>query len=377
MTNISQTCILTVLIKPIQLFDLLLGFVKEKLMKDTLKNNLLWIALLAAISAITIKIVTSCSKGFSWERFVCFLKGADPVWIMLAVLCAFGFIYFEGLGLQCTCRFFGHGFPAGKGIIFSASDIFFSAITPSATGGQPAALIFMLKYGTPAAVSAIALLLNLVMYTVAILIISAVCCIAHPGILLRMNLVPKLFIAFGVIVQTAFIALFLMCIFNEKLILKVCRWGLRLLCKMHIYKDYDAQYEKLLAMIKQYKECGALLKKETGLLIKVFLCNLAQRLSVILVSVCVFLAVGGEAKCAFKAFSVQALAVLGSNAVPIPGAVGVADFILLSGFKQIVHDPVSVELLSRGISFYATIVFCGVLLLCVLIKRKLKNGDKI
>ena len=89
------------------------------------------------------------------------------------------------------------------------------------------------------------------------------------------------------------------------------------------------------------------------------------------------LAVGGEAKCAFKAFSVQALAVLGSNAVPIPGAVGVADFILLSGFKQIVHDPVSVELLSRGISFYATIVFCGVLLLCVLIKRKLKNGDKI
>ena len=254
MTNISQACILTVLIKPIQLFDLLLGFVKEKLMKNTLKNNLLWIALLAAISAITIKIVTSCSKGFSWGRFVCFLKGADPVWIMLAVLCAFGFIYFEGLGLQCTCRFFGHGFPAGKGIIFSASDIFFSAITPS------------------------------------------------------------------------FIALFLMCIFNEKLILKVCRWGLRLLCKIHVYKDYDAQYEKLLAMIKQYKECGALLKKETGLLIKVFLCNLAQRLSVIFVSVCVFLAVGGEAKC---------------------------------------------------ISFYATIVFCGVLLLCVLIKRKLKNGDKI
>ena len=171
---------------------------KETLMKNTLKNNLLWIVLLAAISAITIKIVTSCSKGFSWGRFVCFLKGADPVWIILAALCAFGFIYFEGLGLQCTCRFFGHGFSAGKGILFSASDIFFSAITPSATGGQPAALIFMLKYGTPAAVSAIALLLNLVMYTVAILIISAVCCIAHPGILLRMNLVPKLFIAFGV-----------------------------------------------------------------------------------------------------------------------------------------------------------------------------------
>lgn len=299
-------------------------------MKNNFKNNLLWILLLVAISAITIKIVTSCSKGFSWERFVCFLKGANPLWMVLAALCAFGFVYFEGLGLQCTCRFFGHGFSAGKGIIFSASDIFFSAITPSATGGQPAALILMMKYGTPAAVSAIALLLNLVMYTIAILLISAVCCLVYPGILLRMSLVPKLFIAFGVIVQIAFIALFLMCIFNDRLILKVCRWGLKLLCRLHIYRNYDEQYEKLLAMIKQYKECGALLRRETGLLIKVFLCNLAQRLSVILVSVCVFLAVGGKAGCAFKAFSVQALAVLGSNAVPVPGAVGVADYILLS-----------------------------------------------
>lgn len=339
-------------------------------MKNNFKNNLLWILLLVAISAITIKIVTSCSKGFSWERFVCFLKGANPLWMVLAALCAFGFVYFEGLGLQCTCRFFGHGFSAGKGIIFSASDIFFSAITPSATGGQPAALILMMKYGTPAAVSAIALLLNLVMYTVAILLISAVCCLVYPGILLRMSLVPKLFIAFGVIVQIAFIALFLMCIFNDRLILKVCRWGLKLLCRLHIYRNYDEQYEKLLAMIKQYKECGALLRRETGLLIKVFLCNLAQRLSVILVSVCVFLAVGGKAGCAFKAFSVQALAVLGSNAVPVPGAVGIADYILLSGFKQLVRDPVSIELLSRGVSFYSTILFCGILLLFVLIKMK-------
>ncbi len=342
-------------------------------MKRTLKNNIIWIALLAAISAITIRLVTGCSKGFSWGRFASFLRHAEPAWMLLAAVCAFGFIYFEGLGLQCTCRFLGHGFSAGKGILFSATDIFFSAITPSATGGQPAALIFMMKYGTPAAVSAIALLLNLVMYTVAILLISAVCFAIHPGIFLRMALVPKLFIVFGIIVQIAFIVLFVLCIFNEKLILGFCRWGLRLLCRIHIYKSYNEQYEKLLSMIKQYKECGALLKRETKMLLKVFLCNLAQRLSVISVSVCVFLAVGGRAVDAFRAFSVQALAVLGSNAVPVPGAVGVADYILLSGFKQLVPDPVGLELLSRGVSFYATILFCGVLMLCVLIKRRISD----
>ena len=71
----------------------------------------------------------------------------------------------------------------------------------------------------------------------------------------------------------------------------------------------------------------------------------------------------------------QTFAVLGSNAVPVPGAVGVADYILLSGFGQIVRDPVSVELLSRGISFYSTILACGVLLLAVLMIRKIKDGE--
>lgn len=344
-------------------------------MKNTLKNNLPWLALLALISVLTIKIVTGCSKGFSWGRFAQFLNDANPAWMFLAALCAFGFVYFEGLGLKCTCAFFGHDFSAGKAVLYSATDIFFSAITPSATGGQPAALIVMMRYGVPAAVSAIALLLNLVMYTVSILLISAVCLLVHPEIFAAMAVAPKIFIGIGVIVQIAFIVLFLMCIFSESLILSVCRWGLKILCKLRIYKDYDEQYEKLLKMISQYKECGELLKKETGLLIKVFLCNLAQRLSVILVSVCVFLGVGGAISGAFKAFSVQTLAVLGSNAVPVPGAVGVADYILLSGFGQLVSDPVSVELLSRGVSFYATIAFCGVLLLAVLIKAKVDKHD--
>ncbi len=345
-------------------------------MKSSVKNNLPWILLLAVISAITVKVVTSCSKGFSWHRFEHFLDRADALWMALAVLCAFGFVYFEGLGLRCTCRFLGHPFSTGNGIIFSATDIFFSAITPSATGGQPAALIFMMRYNIPAAVSAIALLLNLVMYTVSILLISAVCCAAYPGMLMKMSIAPKLFIAFGVVIQAIFIFVFILCILNDAIILGICRWGLRLLCRLRIVKDYDRQYEKLLDMIKQYKECGVLLRRETGLLIKVFLCNMAQRLSVILVSVCVFLAVGGAPAAAFKAFSVQAFAILGSNAVPVPGAVGVADYILLSGFDQLVPDPVSIELLSRGISFYATIVGCGILMLAVLVIRKIKNGGK-
>lgn len=344
-------------------------------MNKTLKN-LLWLLLLIAISVGTVLIITSGSKGFSWGCFIRFLSKADPFWIAAAFLCAFGFVYFEGLGLQCTCRFFANPYSAGTAIFYSATDIYFSAITPSAAGGQPAALLVMMRRGIPAAVAAIALLLNLVMYTVSILIIGVACFAVNPHILLNMAPAPKIFIAFGTVVQLIFIVIFLMCIFNDAMVLAVCRWCLKLLCRLRIVKNYGEKYEKLLGIITQYKECGILLKRETRLLIKVFLCNLAQRLSVIFVGVCVYMGVGGVFSKVFEAFSVQALAVLGSNAVPVPGAVGVADYILLSGFGHIVSDPVSVELLSRGISFYSTFLFCGILILAVFIKDKTKQGEK-
>ena len=337
-------------------------------------KTLLWLLLLIAISVGTVLIITS-SKGFSWRCFMHFLSKADPLWIAAAFLCAFGFVYFEGLGLQCTCRFFECPCSAGSAVFYSATDIYFSAITPSAAGGQPAALLVMMRRGVPAAVSAIALLLNLVMYTVSILIISGVCIAVDPKILLHMPPAPKLFIAFGTVVQIAFIIIFLMCIFNDAMVLAVCRWCLKLLCRLRIVKSYDEKYEKLLEITEQYKNCGILIKTETRLLIKVFLCNFAQRLSVICVAVCVYMGVGGVFSKAFEIFSVQALAVLGSNAVPVPGAVGVADYILLGGFGRIVSDPVSVELLSRGISFYSTFLFCGILILAVFIRGRIKQGE--
>ena len=234
----------------------------------------------------------------------------------------------------------------------------------------------MMRRGIPAAVAAIALLLNLVMYTVSILVISGVCIAVNPQILLHMPPAPKLFIAFGTVVQIVFIIIFLLCIFNDAIVLAVCRWCLKLLCRLHIVKNYGEKYEKLLGITKQYKECGILIRSETRLLIKVFLCNLAQRLSVICVAVCVYMGVGGLFSRAFEVFSVQTLAVLGSNAAPVPGAVGVADFILLGGFRHIVADPVSVELLSRGISFYSTFLFCGILILTVFIRGRIKQGEK-
>jgi hypothetical protein len=39
----------------------------------------------------------------------------------------------------------------------------------------------------------------------------------------------------------------------------------------------------------------------------------------------------------------------------------VADFLYLDGFASLIGDTVSIELLSRGISFYCCIILCGLI----------------
>ena len=344
-------------------------------MKKSVKN-LLWLLLLIVLTVCTVLVITSCSKGFSFKGFMRLISNASPVWMLFAAVCAFGFVFFEGMGLKCTCSFLGCEFGTGKAILYSATDIYFSALTPSASGGQPAALIMMMSHGVPAAISAIALLLNLVMYMVSIMLISILCFVIHPELLLRLETGALIFIGIGAVVQVLFIVLFIMCIFNEKLVLAVCRFGLRLCCRIKIIHSYDEHYEKLMNMIRQYKQCGILLRRKTALLLKVFFHNLMQRLSVIMVAVCVFIGVGGAPSRAFEAFTAQTFAVLGSNAAPIPGAVGIVDYIFLDGFRHLVADPVSVELLSRGLSFYCNLIFCGILMFVNFIKMKPKNGNE-
>lgn len=91
---------------------------------------------------LTLYTLITTSKTFSFEGFVTYMKQANPFWIVCAVICMLLYILFEGISIKCLTGFLGTKTSVRKGFIYSAADIFFSAITPSATGGQPGIGIF-------------------------------------------------------------------------------------------------------------------------------------------------------------------------------------------------------------------------------------------
>lgn len=343
-------------------------------MSKSLKN-LIWLLVLVVLSLVTLEVVVNSSGDFSFADFRNMVRGMSPVWIVFAVIFSFGFIYFEALGLRYTCRFFGHHVKTRETLLYSATDFYFSGITPSAAGGQPAALVVMANRNVPTAVSAMALMLNLVMYTASLLIIGIVFFIVNPSMFLSLDTFSRVCIMVGTLVQILLIWCYVLCMFKDKAVLSVCDWVLKLLCKLRLMKNYDAKKEKLVHTVKQYKLCGEQLRKEKQLPRRVLLCNIAQRMSVIMVPVCIFLGFGGKYDDILDAISAQTLAILGSNAMPIPGAVGISDFLLMQGFGKLTSDPVSLDILSRGISFFLPLIVSGIVVFMEIIKSNVKSED--
>ena len=154
----------------------------------------------------------------------------------------------------------------------------------------------------------------------------------------------------------------------------IARGLLKFLNKLHLIKNIDRKMDRLTIVEKEYKECANQLINHGPQLIKAFIFNVLQRVSQIMVTVFVYLGTGGSVNKIVKLFTTQGFVYTGSNSMPIPGAVGVADYLFIDGCTTIgIADPVNLEFFSRGISFYACVIICGLFTLIAYFKKGIRN----
>lgn len=330
-----------------------------------LNNKLLWTILSIAIAGISIWAVISQQKEVSLRSLLMQLMNANQGWLFAAVLSMLGFIVFEAWAIRAVCQSFGYTPGIHNSCAYSATDIYFSAITPSATGGQPACALLMMKDGIPGTVATSALLVNLTMYTFSILVIGLGCFILKPQLFFRFGLVARIMIVIGYIIQIAFAVILFLLVKNEKLLQKICGTTLHILAKMHLIRNEKEKQEKLHKTMLEYRRCSEMLSGSTGVLVKVFILNLLQRSSQIAVTMFVSAALGVGSVSMLDAWSLQGYVVLGSNYVPVPGGMGVIDYLMLDAFgaSMTPQQAVNLELVSRSLSFYCCILLCGAAML--------------
>ena len=338
----------------------------------------IWAAVSVVIAGLTVYTVIHQSQDFSFSRFVEELESASVPYLLLAAVSAFLFVFFEGLAIRTVCRNFGFPVKVRSSVAYSSADIFFSAITPSAFGGQPACAYLMAADGVPIAFTAFALIVNLCCYVAAIVVIGILAVLVYPRILSSFGGLSRTLILLGIITQLVIFTCFLLLLVSRRIFRGICRLLVSLLSFLRLKKLAAKLDEKVKKLCEDFTGYTSMLHGKNWMLAKCFLYNFLQRISSIAVTAFCFLAMGGKGTDFIRAWAVQAFCTIGSNTIPIPGAMGVIDYLMLDGFREIIPAGMSVtdlELLSRAISFYLLIIFCGIvsIVTVVLIRTRTKR----
>ena len=197
---------------------------KEKSFLQQNKNKIICFIVTLILAVFTIYAVFS-GGGISVEELVACVKASSWQGLALAVLSMLGFIYFEGEAIRVIVAHMGYPAKRSHGFLYSAADVYFSAITPSASGGQPASAFFMMRDGMPGAAVMTALLVNLIMYTLAVVTIGLVDVILFPKIFLNFTWVGKLLIIGGGLILSGLALLFYL-LLKKPQIIRVAGMGI-------------------------------------------------------------------------------------------------------------------------------------------------------
>lgn len=314
---------------------------------------------LILIFSITVYMVF---KGEDLGEIIHTVRQADPVYLLISVVCVVLFILGESVIIFYMMRTLGAKVKMGHCALYSFVGFFFSCITPSASGGQPMQIYFMKKDKLPIPVTTLVLMIVTITYKAVLVVIGIVIWIFGRGFL-EGYLGQYMWVFYLGVGLNIFCVTFMMIfVFAPGLAKWIMVKGLKLIEHFRFLKPKTTRLEKLEASMDQYHETAAFWASHKLVILKVLLITMAQRILLFTVTYWVYRSLG------FHGYSIITLTILQSvisvsvDMLPLPGGMGISESLYLVMFAPVFGEALlPAMLLSRGISYYAQMIISAVM----------------
>ena len=330
----------------------------EQNKKKVLGNALLF----AAVFALTVYAVF---HGEDLHAMMAAIRDCDERWLIPAAVCVLAFIGGEAAILRLLLNSCGRKLRPGRCFLISSVGFFFSAVTPSAGGGQPAQVVFMRREKVPVAVSAVTLMAVTITYKLVLIVTGAGLALFGQDFL-REHMEGAMWLFWlGLGMAAAWIGLLLMLTFHPHMAKKILLWGLGLLERLHLMRSKPARRDKLLSSMEKYSETAVYFRTHLGLMALVMVITALQRFALFTVPWFVCRAFGLDASRWFTVAVLQATIAISADMLPLPGGMGVSEGLFLRIFEPVFGEALVLPamVLSRGVEFYCRLAFTAVLTL--------------
>lgn len=235
---------------------------------------------------------------------------------------------------------------------------YFCAVTPSATGGQPAQIYYMKKDGIPISCSTLTLLINLAVFQTATLLCGIVFfCWQSDFILLNLRGLELLFLT-GIVIYLLALAMIFAVIFSRSLIQRIFYTLIKIGVRCKVLKEQNQPLEAIERQLADYGQCVCHLRRHPRLLAGNFLITLLQLTCYFSVPYLVYLSFHLTGYSLWEIIAMQTVLSISVSALPFPGAVGVSEGSFLRLFHLFFGADLllSAMVLTRGLHFYAMLI---------------------
>lgn len=352
-------------------------------MAKTKKRNKrlkLWLSVLL-LAVLVVATMGYIFSDFELNTFINVLKGAKLRYIFLSLAMVIFYVFFESVAFKIVMKSLKHKITWRGSFAYSSIDYFFSGITPSATGGQPFQVIYMKKDGVPIHKSTIGILLNTIMYKIVLLVLGLFAVLIFPDILGSAGTLGIILFILGFIINIACVVVCYMAIYWKSLITKIGHFLIHKLAKFKIIKNVDKKIISFDKKMDEYSRSAHYLNENRFVGLKLFVVNLIQRLCLFSITYFVYRAlVIGNNESIYYLIAIQVIVALCVDSMPFPGGTGLSEYLLSTLFILVYAGEAmltSALLLTRGINFYFTLLFTGLVVLANHIRLIIKNKSRI
>lgn len=292
-----------------------------------------------------------------------FLGSAQWRYVVPAVFFVIAFILGESVVIYYLLHKLGTHARFFHCALYSFTGFFYSAITPSASGGQPMQVVAMRRDGIPASVSSVVLAIVTITYKLVLVLLGLGVLIFRPeGILRYLDDVESL-MYLGLGLNIIFIVGLLLVVFDPVLVKAAASFLFRIASRFHSFKNPEKVTTRLDATIENYRGTAAFFRANPLLILHVFLITLVQRICLFSVVWFTYLAFGLEGESAIVIIMLYAMISVAVDMLPLPGGMGISETLFLAIFDPIFGEAFVLPgmLVCRGISYYTQLVISAIM----------------
>jgi uncharacterized protein (TIRG00374 family) len=306
--------------------------------------------ILIALFAADLNAIGEALKNFNiWWLFAC-IGALLLYWLADALL------------LHDITQYMYKAQPLSQSVKIGLIGLYYSALTPSSTGGQPMQVMYMKRNNVPVGTATCIVCIKFVVYELSL------CALYIVGMVMRGSYYyvhdnEAFWLAvLGFVINLVAVFCIILTIVNKKLVLNVGKWILRLLSKLKLIKRLEAKLAGFENTIEEYHTAASYISKYKLRALGSFFISVINLGFLFAIPYLIYLSFGYTQYNLFDIFVMESFLFLAVSFFPLPGAAGASEGGFLLFFRSFFGAATAVAMLIWRFLTYYSILIVGSLI---------------